>query len=160
MTVTCDESCCEVELTKGVAEGAGHHAQAGQHAPQHYRHSAAKASHQHAAQGSCGEETGRGRDKGPASRWQLTEVCREGESEAGRRGFHQARWLKGQDPWSPQAWILIPTLPQTGYGSQQGPSLSVSQFLPLHNGGSDWVRCKGRACIVQFDTERIPRRTD
>lgn len=58
MTVTCDESCCEVELGEGAAEGARHHAQAGQNAPKHHRHSAAKASHQDAAQGTCGVEAG------------------------------------------------------------------------------------------------------
>lgn len=54
MTVTCEEACCEVELAEGAAEGAGHHAQAGQHAPQHHGGSAAEAAHQDAAQGSCG----------------------------------------------------------------------------------------------------------
>lgn len=58
MTVTCDESCREVELAEGVAEGAGHHAQAGQHAAQHHRRSAAKASHQDTTQGACGEGAG------------------------------------------------------------------------------------------------------
>lgn len=61
MTVTCDEACREVELAEGAAEGPGHHAQAGQHAAQHHRRSAAEASHQDAAQGSCAEgAAGRG----------------------------------------------------------------------------------------------------
>ena len=80
MTVTCDESCREVELAKGAAEGARHHAQAGQHASQHHRRSAAKASHQDAAQGSCGEEA--------AGRWQLNEEVGGRRGVGLREGFH------------------------------------------------------------------------